>query len=249
MKIGVIGGSGVYQLHHLGEAESVRQETPFSEVPLPVLRFRPPGAEVCFIPRHGADHSVPPHQVNYRANLHALYLLGVECLLSFNAVGGISAPMVAGQLVVPDQLVDYTWGREHTFVGTGVVTEMHIDFSWPFAPRLREAILGAALAEGISVWSGGTYGCTQGPRLETAAEITRLARDGCDIVGMTAMPEAALARELGLPYACLALVVNRAAGLEQETIVMEDMQRVMAEGTSVMQALLPTILRQLGAEA
>ncbi|GMW05497.1 MAG: S-methyl-5'-thioinosine phosphorylase [Gammaproteobacteria bacterium] len=168
--------------------------------------------EVVFLPRHGEAGAIPPHKVNYRANIECLRALAPAAVIGINAVGGITPPAWPGRLVLPDQLIDYTWGREHTFSDGANAGLQHVEFDPPFDEALRSALAQAALAAGVDVLATATYGVTQGPRLETAAEIDRLAADGCDIVGMTAMPEAALAREAGLRYAVCAVVVNRAAG-------------------------------------
>lgn len=168
------------------------------------------GRRALVLPRHGDRHSIPPHLVNYRANLLALREAGAEAIICTNTVGVIPARPAAGELVLPVQVIDYTWGRQHTFEegrGEGV---RHVDFTRPFDDALRGALKKAAA--GIPCYDGGVYGATQGPRLETAAEVDRLERDGVDFVGMTGMPEFALAAELGLPVACVSMVVNRAAG-------------------------------------
>jgi purine nucleoside phosphorylase len=172
------------------------------------------GHEVLLMSRHGEPgaRAIAPHAVNYRANVWAFRELGVDHLLGINTVGGISASATSGSLVLPDQLIDYSWGREHSYSGHAGMPLQHVEFTTPFCTRLRDRLLGAAYRAGIELQPRGTYGVTQGPRLETAAEIDRLERDGCDLVGMTAMPEAGLARELGLSYAICCVVVNRAAG-------------------------------------
>ncbi|MDJ0700947.1 MAG: S-methyl-5'-thioinosine phosphorylase [Woeseiaceae bacterium] len=185
--------------------------TPYGE-PSAALRKMSMGRhDVVVLPRHGDEHSLPPHAINYRANMAALSQLQVDSVIALNTVGVITHVCEPGQLALPDQLLDYTWGRAHTIYDGGGQVE-HIDFTEPFSSRLRSALVDAAMRAGIACHAGGVYATTQGPRLETAAEIDRLQRDGADFVGMTAMPEAALARELGLEYACLALIVNRAAG-------------------------------------
>lgn len=167
--------------------------------------------EVLFLPRHGARGSIPPHRVNYRANMALVRAWAPDAVVALNAVGSIAA-LPAGTLAVPDQLVDYTWGRAHSYFDSADVEPQYIDFTDPYDLNLRKDLINAARFVGLDCAESGTYAVTQGPRLETAAEIDRLERDGCTLVGMTSMPEAALARELGLPYACLALIVNRAAG-------------------------------------
>lgn len=168
--------------------------------------------------RHGDDHSIPPHAINYRANLAALQLLGVTQVIAINTVGVIRKQVKPGQLAVPDQLIDYTWGRLHSIYDKPSTALDHIDFTEPFAEPLRQALLAAAQAADAECHDGGVYGVTQGPRLETAAEVDRFARDGVDYLGMTLMPEAALARELGLSLAPLCLIVNYAAGRGEQAI-------------------------------
>ena len=189
-------------------------QTPWGQASSPLYRLQHAGAsDIVILKRHGADHALAPHQVNYRANLWAMRQFGVEEVLSTNTVGGIDRQLNVGQLVLPDQLIDYTWGRASTYDDR----RRHVDFSNPYDRALQKRIL--ALAP--HVHHGGIYGCTQGPRLETAAEIQRLARDGCTVVGMTGMPEAGLARELDLPYVSLCVVVNPAAGLGPDVIDMD----------------------------
>lgn len=210
--LGIIGGSG---LEHIGDLQVTRRQhcaTPYGEpsAPLSFGLFR--GREVVFLPRHGPDHGIAPHLVNYRANLWAMHAQGIRDIVAVSAVGGITAGMTTGALVVPDQIIDYTHGREATYFD-GVSNPLtHVDFTSPFCAGLRQRLLAAGAVAGLAVHDGGTYGATQGPRLETAAEINRMERDGADIVGMTGMPEAVLARELGICYAMLAVVVNAAAG-------------------------------------
>ncbi|MGV6808035.1 MAG: S-methyl-5'-thioinosine phosphorylase, partial [bacterium] len=182
------------------------------------------GVPVYFLPRHGAAHSIPPHRINYRANIAALKMAGVKSIIACNVVGGINQSLTTGDIVLPDQVIDYTWGRAHTFfdgcedsdaarMALGLTGLEHIDFTEPFSEKVRTSLIQAAVTAGIELQRGGTYGVTQGPRLESAAEVTKLACDGCDVVGMTCMPEASLARELGMEYAAISLVVNPAAGL------------------------------------
>ena len=208
----VIGGSGLSRLDMLEDVRRQVFATAYGEPSAPLTFGRIRGGEVLFLARHGDAHGIPPHQINYRANIRALKDAGATAVLSVAAVGGIRREFGPGTLVVPHQIIDYTWGRGATFFeapGAGVT---HIDFTEPYAAALRERILAAARACGEPVAARGVYAATQGPRLETAAEIDRLERDGADLVGMTGMPEAALAREAGLEYAAIALVANHAAG-------------------------------------
>jgi purine nucleoside phosphorylase len=207
--LGVIVGSGFLQLGFDVLTRSPTK-TPYGEPSSAVLTLGIGGARVACIARHGEDHTLAPHEINYRANLWALEQRGVRTCIGVNTVGAIDAALVPGELAVPDQIIDYTYGRASTFGGAGAAVR-HIEFTEPFAPLLRGRLAAAAADCGFAVRAG-TYGVTQGPRLETAAEIGRLARDGCAMVGMTAMPEAALARELGIDYAICAVAVNYAAG-------------------------------------
>lgn len=190
----------------------VAAATPWGSPSSPLLHGRLGGAAVIVLPRHGEDHAVPPHRINYRANIRALSDAGVEGVVAIATVGGIRDDWGPGTLVVPDQIIDYTSDRPQTFFDGDSGAVRHIDFTWPFNATLRRRLLSAARASGVAMHDGGCYGCTNGPRLETAAEIARMKRDGCDVVGQTAMPEAALARELDLPYAAINIVVNHAAG-------------------------------------
>jgi 5'-methylthioinosine phosphorylase len=210
--LGVIGGSGLYALAGLREARRHRVQTPFGEPSGQIVVGVLGAQRMVFLARHGEDHRLAPHRVNYRANVWALHQLGVRHLVAVNAVGGIRADLGPRSIVVPDQLIDYTWGRTSSFHDVEGAKVEHIDFSAPYAAPLRRQLLAAAAEAGVAAVDGGSYGVTQGPRLETRAEIARLRREGCDLVGMTGMPEAVLARELGVDYACLALVANFAAG-------------------------------------
>ena len=239
---GIIGGTGLTSLEGLVVDAEESVSTPWGEPSAALVRGRYQGREVVFLARHGNPHRIPPHQVNYRANLHAMYQAGVTRIIAVNAVGSVHDTMKPASLVVPDQLVDYTWGRGHTFFEGDLESTTHIDLTWPYSESVRASVLEAAANAGASVVDGGAYGCTQGPRLETAAEIRRLARDGCDLVGMTGMPEAALARELGLDYACLALVVNWAAGKTSEIITMDDIERALARGVGEVHRVLGAVL-------
>jgi 5'-methylthioadenosine phosphorylase len=212
MTLAIIGGSGLTQLASLDVTHRKAVRTPYGE-PSGALTFgRLRGREVIFLARHGYGHTIPPHEVNYRANIWALREGGASEIVSVASVGGIRADIGPGMLVVPHQIIDYTWGRRATFFEGGDVPVTHVDFTRPYAEPLRRKILAAAQACGERMLDGAVYATTQGPRLETAAEIDRLERDGAEVVGMTGMPEAVLARELDLAYAPIAVVVNHAAG-------------------------------------
>lgn len=226
MTVGIIGGSGFYQFPGLAGSAEVEVDTPFAStvvVTLGQIATR----EVAFIARHGAEHKVPPHKVAYRANIWALKSVGVTEIFALNAVGGISASMAPGVRVLPHQLIDYTYGREHTFADVLCDELNHIDFTEPFSERLRAVLKQVWRTAGVDFVEAGVIACTQGPRLETAAEVQRLQRDGCDLVGMTTMPEAALARELGMDYAAICTVVNWAAGVSAAPITLADIHRIL----------------------
>lgn len=218
--LGIIGGSGFYEFPELESPEEQRVSTPYGDV-LCTKGFIGK-CQVLFVARHGGEHNVLPHLVNYRANIAALKFLQVENIIAVNAVGSITAAFPPDEFILPDQIVDYTYGRLHTFVDTNASISHHIDFTHPFCLKLRETLRDAMETTGHAYKFGGTYACTQGPRLETAAEIKKLANDGCDIVGMTMMPEAALAREMSIAYASICLPVNWAAGVADENISIDD---------------------------
>ena len=199
---------------------------------------------IAFLARHGESHTLPPHRVNYRANVWALHHLGARRVIGVNAVGGIRGDMGPQVIVVPDQLIDYTHGRYTSFCDVDGAAVKHIDFSEPYTESLRQQLLAAARAADVDVIGSGCYGATQGPRLETRAEIARMKRDGCDLVGMTGMPEAVLARELELEYACLALVANFAAGCGDEAeISIEEIFAHLAAATAEVPHILAKLLQ------
>ncbi|MDY6813858.1 MAG: S-methyl-5'-thioinosine phosphorylase [Pseudomonadota bacterium] len=210
-RIAIIGGTGLTSLASFALERHEPRATPWGLPSAPVQRGRFGDHPVLFLPRHGQRHTLAPQQVNYRANLWALRAAGAQVVLAVAAVGGIHPALGPGRVAVPDQLIDYTSGRAHSYARAGDFT--HVDFTEPYDPHWRGRLLAAATAADVAVLAQGTYGVTNGPRLETAAEVRRLQRDGCDMIGMTAMPEAALARELGLPYAAVAASVNWAAGM------------------------------------
>jgi 5'-methylthioadenosine phosphorylase len=211
-KLAIIGGSGLTRLPGLTITHRQVVRTPYGE-PSGALTFGElEGHPVIFLARHGYGHTIPPHLVNYRANIWALHSQGATHVASIASVGGIHPEMWPGQLAVPDQIIDYTHGREHTFADYDGKPVTHLDFTWPYCEDMRQRCMQALAQAGEEYLDGGTYGCSQGPRLETKAEIDRMARDGADMVGMTGMPEAYLARELGLCYAAIVVSVNWAAG-------------------------------------
>ena len=242
--LGVIGGTGVDQLDGLRLLAEHELETPYGAPSRAIQEGEWSGSKVFFLQRHGSPGAIPPHLINYRANLWALQSLGAGEVVAINAVGGISPGMAPGRLVIPDQLIDYTWGREHT-VDEGADGQLaHIDFTEPYDRDLRLALIQQAEAAGIAHEPSAVYGATQGPRLETAAEIRRMARDGCDVVGMTGMPEASLARELGLAYASVCMVVNPAAGLGDQPISLAMMRDILEREAGVVRRLLQQLLLQ-----
>ena len=250
--LAVIGGTGLSRLTDFTDQSQLPVKTPFDDSPVIVNLVRCEGGDFLFLPRHGEGHKVPPHKINYRANLKALEHLGASRIIAVNAVGGIGPGMGPGAFCVPDQIIDYSWGREHTFFSGGAAGVNHVDFTEPYDESARALLLKAAAQANQSeprrrtVLDGGVYGCTQGPRLETAAEIRRLRQDGCTMVGMTGMPEAGLARELDLPYACIALSVNWAPGLDDAPLDVRVMQGVVEEGVEFIGRLIRECARLAG---
>jgi 5'-methylthioinosine phosphorylase len=219
LDLAIIGGTGLYAFSGLEDARRESVATPFGAPSGDIVLGTLAGKHVAFLARHGEAHTLAPHRVNYRANVWALHHLGARRMVGVNAVGGITEKMGPRVVAVPDQIIDYTHGRFDSFCDVEGAKVEHIDFTEPYSDALRGALLAAAKRAGVAVVDGGCYGATQGPRLETRAEIARMRRDGCDLVGMTGMPEAVLARELGIDYACLALVANWAAGCGGEVSI------------------------------
>ena len=244
-ELGIIGGTGLESLDDMQVLARKTLQTPFGEPSSDFVCGKLFGRDIIFLARHGSQHQIPPHRVNYRANVWGFRELGIRQLLAFGAVGGITAEMSAAHLVIPDQIIDYTYDRRQTFFEDNLSAVTHIDFSQPYCSRLRQQLIHAASDAGIVCSGRGVYGATQGPRLETAAEINRMERDGCDIVGMTGMPEAALARELELCYATLAVVSNPAAGRGSETLEMEEMVRQLEVGMKSAALVLKQLLQRL----
>ncbi|MDO5611039.1 MAG: S-methyl-5'-thioinosine phosphorylase [Pseudomonadota bacterium] len=242
--LAIIGGTGVYALAELADIETHQPVTPYGPPSGPIRVGTLAGKRVAFLARHGEGHAIAPHQINYRANLFALKALGASSVLALNTVGGITGRCGPRALVLPEQLIDYTWGRISTFSEEPGSEVLHVDFGEPYTERLRQRVAEAAAMLGIDLVDGGCYGATQGPRLETKAEIARMRRDGCDLVGMTGMPEAGLARELGLDYACLGIVANWAAGAGPDPDKLITMDEVLANVRVAMNHV-PHILRRL----
>lgn len=245
--LAIIGGSGFTALPGLTVEERRPVETRYGLTSAPLVSGRLGVLPVWFLARHGPDHQLAPHRVNYRANIQALADVGCSSIVALAAVGGIHPACAPGSLCVPDQLVDYTSGRAHSFFDGEADGVVHVDFTEPYSEPLRLELLSAAEAVGVGLRNGGTYGVSQGPRLETAAEIRRKARDGCDMVGMTAMPEAALARERGIGYATLAFVVNWCAGLTEEAITIDSINAEIERCADKVQAVLKALAHQRAA--
>lgn len=237
-ELAILGGTGLTSLHNM---EIVRREvvhTPYGEPSGALTYGNLCGNEVVFLARHGYGHTIPPHMVNYRANLWALKNAGIKQIISICAVGGIHSDIGPQSLVIPDQVVDYTWSRHHTFFEKDLTHVTHIDFTEPYCEEMRTALVAGAASAGIDILQGGTYGATQGPRLESAAEINRMERDGCDMVGMSGMPEVALAKELGLCYAACAVCANRAAGRGDGLIDIGKIETTLEESMTKVRRLL-----------
>ncbi len=247
MTLAIIGGSGLTHLRNLTVRERRVMRTPYGEPSAPMVYGLVGGHEVIFLPRHGHGHTIPPHSVNYQANMWALKECGVSHVIAVNAVGAINTALAPGTLVLPDQIIDYTYGRAHTFFGSHPEPVTHVDFTYPYCETLREALRDGAASAGLALAPGGTYAATQGPRFETAAEIRRLEQDGADIVGMTGMPEAALARELDLCYASLAVVANYAAGKADGALDLRAIERCLESGMAQARTLLEHAIPRLHA--
>jgi 5'-methylthioinosine phosphorylase len=241
--LAIIGGTGLTSLQGLDIDREETVTTPYGQPSAPLIHGRYAGREVIFLARHGNPHVIPPHKVNYRANIRALKDAGVDKIIGVNAAGGITAAMSPSRIAVPDQIIDYTRERAHTYFEDDQDAVIHVDFTRPYSDSLRRRILAAAAD--MNIVDRGTYGATQGPRLESAAEILRMERDGCDLVGMTGMPEAALARELNLDYASICMVVNWAAGKSDEDITMELIENNLRLGIGQVHALLAAVIEQI----
>jgi 5'-methylthioinosine phosphorylase len=225
--LALVGGTGLTELDQ--QAETLAIETPYGNPSAAIRIVRSGPIRLLFLPRHGSPHRYPPHAVNYRANMWALREAGADRVLAVSAVGGIHQPYSPGTLALPDQLIDYSWGRAHTYCDSPDAPLVHVDFTQPYQGPLRRALLAAAARAQLDAVDGGCIGVFQGPRLESAAEVRRAERDGCDMAGMTSLPEAGLARELGLDYAGIAVVSNWAAGIGGESISEDDIAATLAE--------------------
>ena len=236
--LAIIGGSGLTKMDALEITRREVVNTPYGEPSSPLIHGCFDGLDIVFLPRHGAGHTIPPHKINYRANIWALKHIGVDYIVGMATVGGIRDDMEPETIAIPDQIIDYTWGRGNTFFENDLSEVTHIDFTQPYCQKLRAALIAAAEDAGLDIRKDATYGATQGPRLETAMEIKRMHNDGCDIVGMTGMPEAALAKELELCYAHCSVVANWAAGKSDRPITMEDIEKHMKRGMGEVYTLL-----------
>ncbi len=243
--LAIIGGSGLTALHGLKIKRQQMQPTPYGESSGPLTFGMLNDKEIVFLPRHGNPHVIPPHKINYRANIWALKENGVNNIIAVNAVGGITNEMSPERIAIPSQIIDYTWGRKHTYFEENIDEVTHVDFTYPYSAFLRNALMQASHAIHLNCFDGGTYGATQGPRLETTAEIQRMEQDGCDLVGMTGMPEAALAREQDINYASICLVVNWAAGKSEDIITMNEIEKNLKDGMNnvcrLLEATIPLI--------
>ncbi len=248
LNLAIVGGTGLSEYRELGKVEKKIIPTPFGETSSPVFVGELGAQPIAFLPRHGEQHKLAPHLINYRANLWALKSLGVDRIVAVNAVGGIHSEMAPGHIVVPDQIIDYTYGRAHTFC-VGSESEglelLHVDFTFPYDKQLRKVLVAHARRLNICFTDRGVYGCTQGPRLESAAEVIKFQRDGCDVIGMTGMPEAALARELEIKYVSVCIVVNWAAGKTSLEISMEDIFHNLKLGMGRVKTLIEASLTDL----
>jgi 5'-methylthioinosine phosphorylase len=244
--IAIIGGSGLTQLANLEITSRKIVRTPYGEPSGPLTFGCIGSSKVVFLARHGYGHTLAPHEINYRANLWALQQQEITRVIAVATVGGIAQELAAGTIALPDQIIDYTWGRIATFFEGAEQPVTHIDFTHPYDEDTRQMLLASARDAGVPVVDGGTYAAVQGPRLETKAEIDRLERDGATMVGMTGMPEAALARELKLPYAALTVVVNPAAGrgTSATRVSIEDIGRVIEETMETVRLIVAKVVER-----
>ncbi|MDP9141471.1 MAG: S-methyl-5'-thioinosine phosphorylase [Pseudomonadota bacterium] len=242
--IAIIGGTGLNQWTDLSITRRETVQTPYGAPSAPLVYGQVSGVEVIFLARHGEGHKLPPHAINYRANLWALHAAGVNAVVAVAAVGGIAAWFAPGEVAIPDDVLDYTWGREHSYSdGREGSPLKHVEFSHPYTPGLREVLQSAAEHSDVRIAGAGVMAVTQGPRLESPAEIRKLQRDGADMVGMTGMPEAALAAELDLDYACLAVSVNWAAGVQGLDDIHAQIEQSIAQGMGKVRKILAQALR------
>ena len=243
--LALIGGTGLTEMDP--DCPVLDIDTPYGRPSAPVRVVADAPVRVLFLPRHGSPHRIPPHCINYRANLWALREAGADHVLAVSAVGGIGRDCRPGHLIAPNQLIDYTWGREHTYSDSPDVKLVHVDFTFPYEGTLRNELLRAAADSSIALIDGGCIGVFQGPRLESAAEVERARRDGCDMAGMTSLPETSLARELGLDFAGVAVVSNYAAGITGERLSEEDIAATLREPMLRVRRLIEALIARLAA--
>jgi 5'-methylthioinosine phosphorylase len=241
--LALVGGTGLTEVDE--SVKSISVDTPYGEPSAPISEIRSGPVRFLFLPRHGNPHRYPPHCVNYRANMWALREVGADHVLAVSAVGGVCEPYGPATIAAPDQLIDYTWGRQHTFCDSEHVELEHVDFTHPYEGPLRRSLLIAAREASIDVVNGGCIGVFQGPRLESSAEVEKARRDGCHMAGMTSLPEAGLAREIGLDYAGLAVVANWGAGVTGELLSEEDIAETLKEPMMRVRTLLNALLKVL----
>ncbi|EAX46562.1 methylthioadenosine phosphorylase [Thermosinus carboxydivorans Nor1] len=235
-KLAIIGGTGVYDPRIL---ENVREEeilTPYGAVRYKVGEYA--GRAIAFIPRHGSKHSIPPHLINYRANIWAMKKIGVQAILATTAVGSLNTDMKPGDFVLINQFLDFTKNRVHTFYEGGERGVVHVDVTEPYCPALRQKLEKAAKKIGIAIHTKGTYVCTEGPRFETPAEIAMFAKLGGDVVGMTNVPEVVLAREAEMCYATVSMVTNYAAGISAQPLTHGEVLDTMKANTENIKRLI-----------
>jgi len=242
-RLAIIGGTGLTSISDLHITNNQAVETPYGSTSAAFSHGELAGKEIVFLARHGNNHTIPPHKINYRANIWALQNIGITHVIAVAAVGGIHLNIPPKKIVIPNQVIDYTYSRKQTFFDNDLEHVTHIDFTHPYCNDLRIVMLQAAKDLKLDVFDGGTYGATQGPRLETAAEVNRLEKDGCDIIGMTGMPEATLAKELGLCYATCALSVNWAAGRGESEITMVEIDQAIEEGMDAVKQLIAASIK------
>ncbi len=240
--LAIIGGTGLTSLETIEIINREVVHTPYGEASSPIVHGLIDGKKIAFISRHGAGHTIPPHMVNYRANIWALKHVGAEKILAIAAVGTMKDEYHPGSIAFPDQIIDYTYSRKQTFFEKDLPHVTHIDFTYPYCGDLRSLLIKAAVNAGVEYGDGGTYGATQGPRLETKAEIERMKQDGCDVVGMTGMPEASLARELGISYASCVVMANWAAGIGDGEITMEEIGEHLQVGMAKVKTLVAKLV-------
>lgn len=243
-KLAIIGGTGLTELADLQIIKHEQLDTPYGAPSAEYVTGKLGDKEVIFLARHGNPHRFAPHRINYRANIWGLKQLGVDYIIAVAAVGGITSNMEPAHIAIPDQIIDYSYGRDHTFFDNDQEGVTHIDLTYPYSQKLRSQLITAAAEAQLKVSSLGTYGCTQGPRLESSAEIKRMEQDGCDLVGMTGMPEAALAKELKIDYAPIAVVANCAAGKTEGEITMEEIKQHLHKGMTDTIILLRTYINK-----